>query len=65
MIVERYIGVLKNVFRCTLGARQLHYKPHKAANILTVSCALNNLKPLYNVPMNDEDFETIGKVMLP
>ncbi|XP_065094631.1 putative nuclease HARBI1 [Ochlerotatus camptorhynchus] len=59
MTVERAIGVLKNVFRCTLGARQLHYKPEKAAKIVNVCCALHNLRLQFNVPMIEEYFEPI------
>ncbi|XP_062535365.1 putative nuclease HARBI1 isoform X2 [Armigeres subalbatus] len=50
MIIERTIGVMKNVFRCILAARQLHYKPEKAARIVNVCCALHNLRKLFNVP---------------
>lgn len=42
-IVERTFGILKNRFRCILGARQLHYSPKKAAQIINVVCALHNL----------------------
>ncbi|XP_055619376.1 putative nuclease HARBI1 [Toxorhynchites rutilus septentrionalis] len=59
MIVERTIGVMKNVFRCTLGARQLHYKPEKATRIVNVCCALHNLRLQFNVPTNDEDWLSI------
>lgn len=56
MVVERTIGVLKNVFRCIIGARQLHYTPKKAAKIVNVCCALHNLRIKFNVPVDDEDW---------
>ncbi|XP_061509041.1 putative nuclease HARBI1 [Anopheles gambiae] len=42
-IVERTIGLLKNRFRCLLGARQLHYTPLKATQITNVCCILHNI----------------------
>lgn len=57
MTVERTIGVLKNVFRCIIGARLLHYKPEKAAKIINVCCALHNLRLQFNVPIDEEFFE--------
>lgn len=42
-IVERTIGVLKNRFRCILGARQLHYTPDMAAKITSVCASLHNI----------------------
>ncbi|XP_058819571.1 putative nuclease HARBI1 [Topomyia yanbarensis] len=59
MTIERAIGVLKNVFRCSLGARQLHYKPEKAAKIVNVCCALHNLRLRFNVPLDGEDWQPI------
>ncbi|XP_065093820.1 putative nuclease HARBI1 [Ochlerotatus camptorhynchus] len=55
LIIERTVGVLKSVFRCTLGARQLHYKPEKAARIVNVCCALHNLRIQFNVPVDERD----------
>ncbi|KNC30056.1 hypothetical protein FF38_06221 [Lucilia cuprina] len=42
-VVERRIGVLKNRFRCLLGARQLHYSPNLAAKITAVCAASHNI----------------------
>ncbi|XP_065087445.1 putative nuclease HARBI1 [Ochlerotatus camptorhynchus] len=53
----RTIGVMKNVFRCILGARQLHYKPEKAAKIVNVCCALHNLRKQFNLP--DDNFDEL------
>lgn len=52
-IIERTIGVLKNTFRCTLGARQLHYAPEKATQIVNVCCALHNLRLKYGMTPNE------------
>ncbi|XP_065074841.1 putative nuclease HARBI1 [Ochlerotatus camptorhynchus] len=57
MLIERTIGVMKNVFRCILGARQLHYKPEKAAKIVNVCCALHNLRKQFNLP--DDNFDEL------
>lgn len=61
-IVERTIGVLKNRFRCLLGARQLHYKPAKATKIVNVCAALHNICIEYqsfnveeDIPINSEE----------
>ncbi|XP_049301914.1 putative nuclease HARBI1 [Bactrocera dorsalis] len=56
-IVERTIGVLKNRFRCLLGARELHYSPHKVSQIINVACALHNICIYYKVgDLNANEF---------
>lgn len=52
-IIERTIGAIKNTFRCTLGARQAHYKPEKATQIINVCCALHNLRLKYGLPADE------------
>lgn len=42
-IVERAIGVLKQVFRCLLGHRTLHYHPTAAGRIVYACCTLHNM----------------------
>ena len=54
-IVERTIGVLKNRFRCLLGARQLHYKPSKAIKMVNVCAALHNICIEFGVDITSED----------
>ncbi|XP_058985683.1 putative nuclease HARBI1 [Musca domestica] len=54
-IIERTIGVLKNRFRCLLGARQLHYKREKATKIANVCSALHNICIAYGVNDLSED----------
>ncbi|XP_039968735.1 putative nuclease HARBI1 [Bactrocera tryoni] len=59
-IVERTIGVLKNRFRCLLGARELHYSPERACQIVNVACALHYICIHYKVDdlsANEFDFE--------
>lgn len=51
--VERTIGVWKNRHRCLLGARQLHYSPSKAVQIVNACAALHNICVHYR--MNDFD----------
>lgn len=51
--MERTIGVIKNRFRCLLGARQLHYKPQKVAQIVNVCCALHNICVHYKIATED------------
>lgn len=56
-IVERTIGVLKNRFRCLLGARQLHYKPSKVTTIANVCAALHNICIQYGIDFPIEDID--------
>ncbi|XP_058449128.1 putative nuclease HARBI1 [Malaya genurostris] len=53
--VERSIEVVKNTFRCILGARQLHYKPEKATKIINVCAALHNLRMKYKMDCDQLD----------
>lgn len=54
-VVERLNGVLKNRFRCLLGARSLHYSPEKATSIINVCCALHNICIKYKVDIEIDD----------
>lgn len=55
-IVERTFGVLKARFRCLLAARELHYSPEKAVQILNVCCSLHNICLMFNV--ESDSFQT-------
>lgn len=57
-VVERAIGVLKNRFRCILGARQLHYKPKMAGKITSVCAALHNICIHYKIESTVEPDES-------
>lgn len=59
-IIERTNGVLKNRWRCLLGARQLHYCPEKAAKITNVCCALHNI--CLNYKVREEPSESFSGV---
>ncbi|XP_065366368.1 putative nuclease HARBI1 [Calliphora vicina] len=59
-IIERTNGVLKNRWRCLIGARVLHYCPEKAAKITNVCCALHNICLHFKV--REEPYEPISGV---
>ena len=42
-IIERTNGVLKNRWRCLLGARELYYTPKKAIQLTNICAALHNI----------------------
>ncbi|KMQ84620.1 nuclease harbi1 [Lasius niger] len=59
--VERMFGLLKNVWRCLLGHRVLHYDPIMAANI-TVACAvLHNIRLNANIMHVEFDIDEEGE----
>lgn len=59
--VERMFGVLKNVWRCLLSHRVLHYKPIMAANII-ISCAvLHNMRLRCNLIDSEFDIDEEGE----
>jgi len=69
--VERMFGLLKNVWRCLLSHRVLHYNPIMAANIIIACAVLHNIR-LHNNLMNheidiDEEGEAVAqqRVILP
>ncbi|XP_023311763.1 putative nuclease HARBI1 [Anoplophora glabripennis] len=53
-IIERCNGVLKNLFRCLLRYRTLHYHPTTAGKIVNACYILHNLCIERNIPEPDE-----------
>ncbi|XP_018304026.1 putative nuclease HARBI1 [Mycetomoellerius zeteki] len=47
--VERTFGLLKNVWRCLLSHRVLHYAPVTASNIITSCAVLHNIRFRFNL----------------
>jgi len=61
--VERMFGLLKNVWRCLLRHRVLHYDPIMAANIIIACAVLHNIR-LHNNLMNHEiDIDEKGEAV--
>lgn len=54
-VAESSIGVLKNRFRCVLGARQLHYSPQMAGKITAVCATLHNIRIFYKLDSSEFD----------
>lgn len=55
-IIERCNGVLKQVFRCLLQHRTLHYHPTAAARIVYACCILHNMRRDEDHESDDDDF---------
>lgn len=53
IIIEQTIGLLKNRFRCLLGARELHYTPQKATKIINVCAALHNISQYHGIELDE------------
>ncbi|XP_032689434.1 putative nuclease HARBI1 isoform X2 [Odontomachus brunneus] len=47
--IERSFGLLKNVWRCLLSHRVLHYAPIMASNIIIACAVLHNIRLSYNL----------------
>lgn len=45
---------MKSRFRCLLAARELHYTPQKASQIINVCATLHNICIHFNVPFEFE-----------
>lgn len=54
-VIERCIGVLKQVFRCLLQHRTLHYHPTVAAQIVYACCILHNMRREEDHDMHDDE----------
>ncbi|XP_055913458.1 putative nuclease HARBI1 [Eupeodes corollae] len=50
-IIEQVNGVLKGRWRCILGARELHYEPQKAIQIVNTCCALHNMCIFFKISL--------------
>lgn len=57
MTVENSIGEMKNVFRCLLSDRTLHYDPTFAGKLVYAAASLHNVRIRYRVPVELDDEE--------
>lgn len=59
--VERTFGLLKNVWRCLLSHRVLHYEPVMASNIIIACAVLHNIRLSYNLMGEEFDIDEEGE----
>lgn len=59
MTVENAIGDMKNIFRCLLSDRTLHYHPTFAGKIVYAVATLHNFRIRHRVPIDLDESERI------